>query len=137
MPKIGDMFPSRWLKAKDCEDQDLVLTIKELIQEEVGGENGKEEKWVIYFQDHEKGLVLNTTNTNTIASIHGDDTDDWEDKRIALFATEVEFKGKQTMGIRVRLRAPKAKSKGAAAAAAPAQVATNGDEEEGDPEIPF
>lgn len=104
---INQAFPSKWLKADDCEDGDLVLTIKRVTQEEVGKDD-MEVKPVVYFRETEKGLVLNKTNAKTIANLHGPETDEWKGKRIALFATEVSMGGQQTMGLRVRLKAPKA-----------------------------
>ena len=38
-------------------------------------------------------MVLNKTNANTIAKMHGEETDDWAGKRIILCAREVEFQG--------------------------------------------
>jgi hypothetical protein len=105
---INDMFPSNWLKAGDIpEDENLVLTIKSVEIEEVGQGDDKEQKPVCYFEETEKGLVLNKTNATAVAEQHGPDTREWTGKRIALFATEVDFKGKSTLAIRVRLRAPK------------------------------
>lgn len=126
MPKLNDMFPSKWLKAADCDEADLILTISELRQESVGQGADAGMKWVCYFEETEKGLVLNKTNTNTIAKLYGDDTDDWEGKKIALYATEVEYQGQQSLGIRVRSRPPKVK---AAAKATPATDNGDGDDD--------
>lgn len=105
---INDMFPSNWLKADDLpEDDDLQVTIKSIVTEEVGQGTERETKAVVYFRETDKGLVLNKTNAGTIAQIHGTDTDDWEGKKIALFAQEVDFRGKQVLAIRVRLKKPK------------------------------
>lgn len=135
MPKLGEMFPSNYLKAADCDDADLVLTVRDIKQKSMGQGKDKEDKWVLYFAEVEKGLVLNKVNTNTIAKLHGDDTDDWEGKKIALYATEVEFQGQVSLGIRVRLQAPRAKGKAAkdeAAALIPA-VGDDDDDEAGPP----
>jgi hypothetical protein len=108
MPNIDQMFPSKYLKAGDCEEADLILTIANVKFEELGQGDKAETKPVIYFDEAEKGLVLNKTNATTIAELHGRTTEQWIGKRIAIYATEVEMGGKVSMGIRVRLRAPKA-----------------------------
>lgn len=106
---INNAFPSKYLKSGDIpEDADLILTIKEVVQETVGQGEEAESKPIVYFQEQEKGLVLNKTNATAIAGIYGPETNGWTGKRIALFATEVDFAGKQTLALRVRLKAPKA-----------------------------
>jgi hypothetical protein len=117
---INDMFPSKWLKASDIpEDGDLVLTISSVGREEIGQGDDTDLKPVVYFEETEKGLVLNKTNAETIVTLHGSETNAWEGRKVALFATEVDFRGKQTLAIRIRLRKPKAAGQ-APAAAAPA-----------------
>lgn len=107
MPKISDMYPSKWLRSADCEDGDLVLTIADIKQEKIGQGSQADDKWVLSFEEEEKGLVLNKTNTNTIARLYGDDTDDWIGKQITLFATEVQFQGDMVEAIRVRSKPPR------------------------------
>lgn len=140
MAKLSDMFPSKYVKAADCEDSDLVVTVREVKQERVGQGTDAEDKFVVYFEETDKGLVLNKTNAGTIAKLYGDDADDWEGKKVALFATEVSFQGQMSLGIRVRARAPKAAGKPAKAEAKPAAVAASADvdaDDEGDADIPF
>lgn len=112
MPNVDQMFPSKYLKAGDCEEADLILTIAHVDMEDVGQGEQAESKPVVYFSEVEKGLVLNKTNATTIAELHGRTTEQWTGKRIALYATEVEYAGKVSMGIRVRLKAPKAATNG-------------------------
>jgi hypothetical protein len=105
---INDAFPSKYLKASDVpDDGDLVLTIREVNMEDVGQGEDRERKPVVYFGEIDKGLVLNKTNSNAIQSLYGPNTEDWEMKKIAIFATEVDFAGKQTLALRVRLKPPK------------------------------
>ncbi len=104
MPTMKDMFPSKWLAAKDIED-DEVVKIRGLTQEKVGMDG--DQKWVLWFHGIEKGLVLNKTNSKTISGLLGEDTDDWEDREITLFSTEVDFQGETVDAIRVRRKLPK------------------------------
>lgn len=119
MPTLNELFPSNRLKAEDAEHEDLILTIDHVDVETF--DNGA--KPVLYFRNEKRSLVLNKTNAQTIAKLHGNDTDQWAGKRIALYATEVEFKGDTVLGLRVRLRAPKP------AAAKPVPAGTDDDDE--------
>jgi hypothetical protein len=104
---IQNAFPSKWLKSGDIEEGDLNLTIKAVQIENIGQGDEQESKPVIYFEETEKGMVLNKTNADTISRLHTTETDNWIGKKISIFATEVDFAGKQTLALRVRMRAPK------------------------------
>jgi len=107
--KIGQAFPSKYLKASDFEDGDRALTIAKIEMEEVGSATDKSTKPVIYFKGEEKGFVANKTNCTTISKVLGsDDTDDWVGQRITLRQAEVEFQGEMVMSIRVSLKRPAA-----------------------------
>lgn len=131
MPNVNEMYPSKWLKACDCEDGDLVMTIRLVKEETIGQGNQADEKWVCFFEEDERGLVLNKTNTNTIAKLYGNDTDDWIGKAVTLFSTEVQFQGDMVEAIRVRSKPPR--KSGAKPAKAPhAATARKADGDEGD-----
>jgi len=107
---INNAFPSKWLKSGDIpEDTDLVLTINKVEVQEVGQGEEAEQKPVIFFAETDKGMVLNKTNAGTISKLYTPETDAWLGKRIALFSTEVDFGGNQTLAIRVRMKPPQAK----------------------------
>ncbi len=110
---INTVFPSKYLKADELPiETDMVVTIKEVVLEDLGNEAKKETKPIVYFRECEKGLPCNKTNANTIAGMYGPDTDGWIGKKVGLFPTEVDFQGKQTLAIRVRMRPPATKSAG-------------------------
>ena len=102
---VSSLYPSKYLKSGDLEE-DMRLTIKSLTQENLGQGDEQEVKPVLYFQEIEKGMVLNKTNCDTISNLYGPETDDWTGKRITIFATEVEFRGRQTLALRIRMRQP-------------------------------
>jgi hypothetical protein len=77
---IDSAFPSNYLKASDLGDAQPVVTIDRVELEAVGRD--KEMKPVLYFRGKEKGIVLNKTNSNKIASLVGSrDTDHWRGNR--------------------------------------------------------
>lgn len=134
MPRVSDMFPSSYLKATDFEE-DTTLTIQAIQSEKIGDDD----KYVVYFEEVDKGLVLNKTNSETIASVAGsDDTDDWAGHKITLFATTVSFQGKPTEAIRVKLRKPKLGGKPAGKPATPQRKSAQTDPDAvTDDDIPF
>jgi hypothetical protein len=134
------MQPSKYLKATDAEDGDLILTMSEVKEETLGMGSNAEKKWVLYFEELPKGLVLNKTNMNTIAKLYGDDTDDWEGKKVTLFATEVQFQSEMVEALRIRSKPPKGKDKKAEGkptatvnAAPPREAGSDDDKDDDDP----
>ena len=105
--KIGEMMPSKYLKKEDV-GRGALVTIKGLARTNVAmdGEPA-ENKYVLYFNEFEKPLVLNSTNIHLCAQICGsEDTDDWTGKQLVLYTDpNVSFGGKLIGGLRVR--APK------------------------------
>jgi hypothetical protein len=104
--KIGEAFPSNFLKADDLGGKDVTVTIESCEMESIGQGHDKQDKLVLSFVGKGKKMVTNKTNAKTIAKLHGDDTDDWPGKRIILSPREVEFQGDMVMAIRVSLKAP-------------------------------
>jgi hypothetical protein len=101
--KLNDLYPSNWLKASDVEDSRIVTIDRVEVAEMQDGTR----KPALYFQEEEKGLILNRTNANSIAAVYGDDTEGWSGHRIQLISVPVEFNGKQVDAIRVRARPQK------------------------------
>ncbi len=131
--KISDAFPSNYVKAADLNGKPCPLTIRTCVLEELGQGNDKEQKPVLSFNGAQKGLVLNKTNSNTIADAYSDATANWEGKPVEVYPTQVEFKGKLVDGIRVRIQPAAQPAPPPAAAAAAAPMA----DDEPDDEIPW
>jgi hypothetical protein len=100
--RMSAAFPSKYLKAGDLGDNDVVLVMDRVEIEEVGQGDDQKELPILYFKKVDKGLVLNKTNSNVIENLYGDETDDWAGEEICLFATMVDFAGKSTPAIRVK-----------------------------------
>lgn len=101
---IGEYFPSKFLKADDVK-VDTTVTISELKEEKVG----EDTKPVIYFEEVDKGLVLNKTNSLKIAKILGSDKPiDWPGKKIVLCTALVTYKSEEVPAIRVKEFVPDA-----------------------------
>jgi hypothetical protein len=99
--KIGDVFPSNYLKASDLNGSVVPVTIDHVAVEAVGRD--EEKRPVLYFVGKSKGVVLNRTNAKKIAEIVGtEEMDDWSGARIALFSAMVEYQGKSVESIRIK-----------------------------------
>ena len=125
---INEIKQSKFLKKEDCEPA-ILVTIRGIEQENVALESQPEDlKYVIFFKELEKGMVLHSTNAQLIAKALGsDETDDWTNKKIVLFNDpSVSYVGKVTGGIRARKYNPK-----------PAAKAATTDMDEMEDDIPF
>lgn len=135
--KISAAFPSKYIKAADLGDAQAKVVIARVELEEI--QAGEDHKPVLYFVGKKKGMVLNKTNSKTIASSYGDDTDEWSNRPLVLFSALVDFRGDQVEAIRVRV--PKATVTAAtvpAAQAAPTHSEINPPPaSDMDDEIPF
>ena len=101
MPKVSEMIQSKFLRKEDLDD-DVLVTIKKIALEDVPGDGG-EQRWVCYFRELPKGLVLNVTTIRTLESAFGGDTDDWVGGKVTLFVDPgVQYKGKVVGGVRLR-----------------------------------
>lgn len=117
--KTKEMFQSNYIKAEvdlmrmnkkgvpqpvDLDVTIIGCTLEEFKADEL---SEPEEKYILYFQETNKGLVLNKTNFKTLMKVHPvDDTDEWIGCQITLYATEVEFRGETVWGTRIRLAPP-------------------------------
>lgn len=111
--RISEAFPSNYLKASDLQDRTIQVRMSHVEMEKIGDDT----KPVLFFVGKERGLVLNKTNSKTIVSAYGDDTDKWSDKPLILFPAMVDFRGESVIAIRVRVPQTRA----ASAPAAPVQ----------------
>lgn len=85
MPKFKSLN-SKYLEQGDIsDDRDLIVTIKKHAIEMVGQDDDAQEKWILYFDETDKGLALNKVNGERIATMFGREMDDWVGQKIALY----------------------------------------------------
>jgi hypothetical protein len=100
---------SKFLKYQDLGEQDHIVTVREVKREDIKSKDGgMSKKFVVYFEELDKGLALNTTNLNTLCKLMGsDDSDRWVGQRITLYVKDdVEYGGELVSGIRIRPKRP-------------------------------
>lgn len=92
--KTSQMIQSKFLKKEDFPSPE-VLTIKHVALEEVGrGEN----RWVLYFREKAKGIVLNATKIKQLEARYGDESDDWTGQRVKVMHDPTVMMGTQVVG---------------------------------------
>lgn len=116
MTHTDDLFERKFITAHDLLKRDVTVTIETLAIEELRAHGGrKEKKPVLYFVGKDKGLVLNRTNVDLIAKLHGKETDGWIGQKITLYPTTTKMGTETVDCIRVRPVAPAAPAAAAAA----------------------
>lgn len=124
MPKTSEMIVSKFLRKEDF-DEDQVCTIKAVSLEEVAQ---GESKWVVFFRERDKGMVLNLTSIKVLEQAFGDDTDHWIGNKVMIYVDpNVSFQGRVVGGLRLR---PPKKSK-------PTPPPKQEEHEDFDDDIPF
>lgn len=85
-------------------NKDAIVTIKKVVKGEIVGENGEKSNGsLLYFEEYEKPLVLNSTNAQTITKIY--DTpyvEDWVGKKIQLYQSQIRAFGADWDVLRIR-----------------------------------
>lgn len=83
------------LKAKDFIGKNLKLTIErvETVTYPAHENQPEQTKPALYFVGKQKRLILNGSNTETLCTAFGDDSDEWIGKEIALTTKDYTAKG--------------------------------------------
>lgn len=104
---LDELFPSKYLRAADVEENQ-VFTIKSIDMEVLKNKDTQkdETKPILYFEETEKGIVLNKTNKNTLEQLYGTVIADLIGKRVILHTPDVEGFGKVAPAIRIKAQRP-------------------------------
>ena len=103
--KLNELFPSKYATGQDLAGKSVALTISHLRSEKMIPTPGTPpvDKWVVYFKEAQKGVVLSKILATQIAQAVGsEDTDAWPGKRVMLYPEEVNVAGKPRPAIRAR-----------------------------------
>ena len=68
---INKLFPSRFLKAADLDDQDVTMIVDRVTVEKLEDD---QQKPAVHFRGQQKPLILNKTNSTVLAKHYGKDT---------------------------------------------------------------
>lgn len=120
---------SKYLKKEDFDEDGSIVTIKGFKYESIKTDDGEEDKVICYFEEFEKGLVLNRTNASLIPICTGAKTaGDAKGRQLVVYVDPtVSFGGKIVGGLRLK-KVPGA-PKAAPRMAKPAPVVDDFDDE--------
>ncbi|MBQ4187423.1 MAG: hypothetical protein II642_06035 [Firmicutes bacterium] len=99
-----------YLGAYSIDDgQDLILTIRKVVQESVTGSDGKKEECIVcYFAEDVKPMILNVTNCKAITKLTGTPfIEEWAGHKIQVGVERVKAFGDVVDALRVRKFKPK------------------------------
>jgi hypothetical protein len=101
---IAELKESKYLTQKDFDTVGTIVTIKEVTIESVGQDTAAEDKWVMWFEELDKGLVVNITNAETVAAITGsEDSENWPGYQVVIYQDpNIRYGGKRVGGVRLR-----------------------------------
>jgi hypothetical protein len=88
------------------EGEELIATIKYVEIQEILNQSGKKESVPVIQFTNAPPMVLNITNSRTIASLYGERYDTWVGCSIQIYATKVKAFGQEQMALRIREAIP-------------------------------
>lgn len=104
-----NLFPNKMLLLGSQnlnEGEELIAEIKDIHLETIRDKQGNDEEVVVETFVNEPPMVLNITNTRTIASLYGDKYDKWYGRSIQIYAVPVKAFGEVTTALRIREAIP-------------------------------
>jgi hypothetical protein len=104
---VNQLKESRFLTRHDC-GKGILVTIQGDVFQENMAKDGEEPdlKWCIKFEGYAKPMTLNLVNQQTIGEICGEETTEWNGKKIVLFDEPSVMMGPKKVG-GIRIRAPR------------------------------
>jgi len=103
MPKVSELFPSKYLRASDLAGKYMRATISKVEVIDVGGQGKAEDtKPVLSLKNRSKALVMNKTNSYALAKAYGDELDDWVGKEVEVYPDVTQMQGRTVDCIRCR-----------------------------------
>jgi hypothetical protein len=93
-----------YVSAADLAGREVPVRIARIDLDEVPDDTGnKQSRLIATFHDKPKKLILNKTNAETLEKLAAsDDTEQWVGLSIVLYTARVQWKGKETDGIRIK-----------------------------------
>lgn len=86
--------------------EDLLVRITHVGREVVTSTGGKKEECTVAHLENNKPMILNATNSKTIAKLYGSYIEDWCGKCVMLFASTTMLAGEKVECLRIRPTIP-------------------------------
>jgi len=103
--KLNNMFPRKYATGADLNGNTVNVTIESMAVEKLSPHAGQPpmDRFVLYFKETQKGVILSRTLAEQVASIlQSDDTDQWIGRKISLFPQQMNVAGKSRIAIRAK-----------------------------------
>ena len=99
--KISELYPRRFARGSDLKGP-ATVTIKEITQKELHPAGRPVKKFVLWFTETPRGVILTRPLALQLAEILGDDTASWKDQKITLYSEPMNVAGRPCIAIRAR-----------------------------------
>ena len=96
----SDLF--KYMEGVMVKDKPTAMTIRNVREERIEFSGQKRNSFVVYFNETNKGAVMNKTNAKVLASFFGPETDDWAGERVVLYAVKGRAFGEEGWWLRMR-----------------------------------
>ena len=83
-------------------NEDLTVTLDYVQREQITGTDGKKEDATVAHLKGHKPLILNVTNSKSIAKLYGPYIEEWSNKQITLYASMTKAFGEMVECLRIR-----------------------------------
>jgi|SRR6267154_3092446 len=103
------LFDRDYIGAFDLQGRDITVTISKVVGGELTAMGGrKSRKPILYFAGKERGMIMNKTNSKTVAALYGNFVEGWVNKRVTIFVgmTRDPSTGGECECLRIRPVAP-------------------------------
>jgi len=103
--KLNNMFPRKFATGEDLNGHSVTVTVKKMSIDKLSPRPGQppEDRFILYFEETIKGVILSRTLADQIASIlQNDETDLWIGEKITLYPLPLTVAGKSRIAIRAR-----------------------------------
>lgn len=103
--QLNDIFPKRYARAEELQGKEVTLTIARVVPEKMrpNPKAPEVQKFVVYFREARKGVVMSKSLAYQIAEIAGsEETDDWAGKVIALTTELMDVAGRKVLTFHAR-----------------------------------
>jgi hypothetical protein len=112
-----------YLSGEMIGDKSITLTIKDVVEETLTNNRGKEDKPVMSFVERKKKWVLNKTSARHLAEKLGPETSEWAGHRVTLHTETVPAFGRSVKAIRIKNILPPVEAAPVAKVAKPVKAA--------------
>lgn len=101
---INDLFPRKYATGLDLGGRSVIVTIAGIKRESMTPAPGiaPADKYVLYFRETPRGVVLSRILAGQIAAALGDETEQWPGKRITLYPEVIQVAGMSRTVIRAK-----------------------------------